>query len=318
MGRTIAVLEPYADQMAACLVTSFDDWDVLFVADFSEAERIRVARAADVMLVGWSPVSGDVIEAATRLRVIHKMGVGVDKIDLAAALRCKVRVLRAAGINADAVAEMTILLMLAVLRELPWAAAELRQGRFQKELLRGRTDQLAGRNVGLVGLGHVGRAVASRLSSFGVSIAGFDPRRDLDPAALGVAPMDFGELLGWSDILSLHAPLVPATEQLVNAEAIGAMRTGAILINTARGGLVDEAALCAALGSGKLRGAGLDVTASEPIDPRSPLLALDQVIVTPHIGGAVNDNFPNVVRRARANIDAFFDGRTIDPEDLVC
>ena len=207
-GIRVGALDYYEAEIQRQLLDELPDMALEFTAGPTEQDRIAVARDADVLLVGWSPVSTEVIRASPRLRLVQKMGVGVDRIDLATAQELNVRVLRAAGINADAVAEMTILLMLAVLRELPWAVNELRSGRFQKESLRKRTIQLTGQRVGLVGLGHIGTAVATRLQGFGVEVAYFDTRADLPTDLPSTAPMALDDLLAWSDIVSLHIPLV--------------------------------------------------------------------------------------------------------------
>lgn len=320
-GLRVGVLDYYEDGVRRQLTDQMDQIpgvDIAFAEGTGEQHRLAVAKDADVLLAGWSPVSAEVIAASGRLRLIQKMGVGVDKIDLDAARARGVRVLRAAGINAGAVAEMTILLMLAVLRELPWAVSELRDGRFQKETLRNRTIQLAGQHVGLVGFGHIGAAVAARLRGFDVTTAYYDPRTDLRADPSLASPMPLDELLRWSDIVSLHTPLTPETRHLLNRARIASLRPGAVVINTARGGLIDEEALVAAISEGRLRGAGLDVTAEEPAGEDSPLLASDRVIVTPHIGGAVASNFANVSRRARTNILAFFAGEPVGDEDVVC
>lgn len=317
-GLRVGVLDYYENGVRRQLMDEIPDMNIAFAEGPDELHRLAVAKEADVLLAGWTPVSTEVIGASPRLRLIQKMGVGVDKIDVAAARARGVRVFRAAGINADAVAEMTVLLMLAVLRELPWAVSELRDGRFQKEKLRDRTIQLAGQRVGLIGFGHIGAAVAARLQGFKVETSYHDPLPHLRVDRSLASPMSLDELLRWSDIVSLHTPLTPQTRHLLNRARIAAMRPGAVVINTARGGLVDEDALCAAINEGKLRGAGLDVTAEEPLPRNSPLLASDRVIITPHIGGAVASNFANVARRARSNILAFFAGDPVGEEDVVC
>lgn len=316
-GLTVGVLDLYEHRLRRQLLKEFADMTLRFAQGASDQQRLEAAREAEVLLAGWSAVGPEIIAASAKLRLIHKLGVGVDRIDLDAARSRKVTVLRAAGINAVPVAEMTVLLMLAVLRELPWAVDELRHGRFQKEVLRDRTIQLAGQRVGLVGFGHIGQAVARRLAAFDVEIAYADPApgRTADP---GVAvPMELDDLVAWADIVSLHAPLLPETQNLMDSSRIARMRPGAILVNTARGGLVDDEALADAISAGQLRGAGLDVTAIEPLPADSRLLGLQRVVVTPHIGGAVATNFLNVARRARQNVTAYFAGQPIPADDLV-
>jgi phosphoglycerate dehydrogenase-like enzyme len=314
----VGVLDYYEPPNRKDLEAELSGLKTNFAEGKEEADRLAVAADCDVLLAGWQPVSAAVIEASPRLRMIQKMGVGVDKIDTEAAAARGVRVLRAAGINADAVAEMTILLILAVLRELPWATSQLRAGAWEKETLRARTTQLPDQRVGLIGLGAIGAEVAARLKAFKVETAFFD----VAPAPASLAdpptPMALDELLAWSDIVSLHVPLTPQTRNLLDAERLAALKPGGVVINTARGGLIDEDALCDAIDSGHLRGAGLDVTAAEPVSPDSRLLKSDRIIVTPHQGGAVASNFANVARRARSNIQDFFAGKPLREGDVVC
>jgi phosphoglycerate dehydrogenase-like enzyme len=314
---TVAVLDAYEEPLRAMLRSEFEGHRVVFAEGASERDRVDAVREAEVALVGWSPLGARVMDAARRLRVIHKLGVGVDKIDLEAARRRGVAVLTASGVNAAAVAEMTVMLVLAVLRDLPWATAELRAGRFQKEALRRRTHQLAGMAVGLLGFGNIGREVARRLQGFDVDLAYHDVRVAPPEAAHGAVPVDLDGLLERSDVLSIHLPLTPQTAMILNRERIARLRRGAVVVNTSRGGLVDEEALLAALRAGALRGAGLDVTAREPLPPEDPLLACDRLIVTPHMAGAVYNNFGNVARRARRNVLSVLRGDPVPAADVV-
>jgi phosphoglycerate dehydrogenase-like enzyme len=179
--------------------------------------------------------------------------------------------------------------------------------------------QIAGKTVGLLGFGNIGRMVAQRLRGFEPTILYYDAKRaDSDTEArLNARYVPLDRLLAESDILSLHAPFVPETAKIINAGSIAKMKTGAVLINTARGELVDEKALHDALVSGKLRGAGLDAFDPEPPLPDNLLLKLDQVLVTPHTGGAVFDNVENVARHAIGNILRFLRGEPIAPADIV-
>jgi len=314
----VGALDHYEDGIRQRVLHALDGMDVEFASGTSESDRLAVASDVDVLLAGWSPVSADVIAASPRLRLVQKMGVGVDKIDLDAARARQVTVLRAAGINAGPVAEMTVLLMLALLRELPWAVSQLRAGHFQKEAIRSRAVPLAGQRVALVGFGNIGRAVATRLRGFDVEVRYFDVRADRPGDGDLASRMDLDELVAWGDIVSLHVPLLPDTHHLLDRRRIATMRPGAVVINTARGGLIDEDALCDALDEGRLRGAGLDVTAEEPAPTTSRLLATDKVIVTPHVGGAVASNFDNVAQRARHNILAVFAAEPVSEDDVVC
>jgi phosphoglycerate dehydrogenase-like enzyme len=320
-GRPIvAVLDVLPARSRDVLNARFaPEFEVVYAEEADPARRVEIARNATVLLVGWSSVDAALIDATRRCKVIHKLGVGIDKIDVRAAERRGIPVLLAAGINADAVAEMTILLMLAVIRRLRWAAEELRAGRFHKEALRVSTLQLMGRTVGLVGAGHVGRAVARRLAGFGTRVIYFDARRL--PAEverdLGVTYAPLDELVAASDIISLHLPSTLETGGMFNADRFARMKRGVFFINTARGALVDEEALVDAVRQGIVRGAGLDVTVEEPLLPTSPLLQLENVLVTPHIAGAVADNYPRVIDHAYRNVMRVLSGAEVPADDIV-
>ncbi len=295
------------------------EFEVVYAEEGDPARRVEIARDATALLAGWSPVDATVIDATRRCKVIQKLGVGVDRIDVQAAERRGIPVLRAAGINADAVAEMTILLMLAVLRRLRWASEELRAGRFHKEELRVSTVQLMGRTVGLVGAGHVGRAVARRLAGFGTRMVYFDVRRlsaEFE-RTLGVSYAPLEDLVAASDIVSLHLPSTPETRGMFNADLFARMKRGVVFINTSRGALVDEDALVDAVRQGTVGGAGLDVTAEEPLPPTSPLLQLENVFVTPHMAGVVADNYPRVVDHAYRNVKCVLSGAEVPADDVV-
>lgn len=295
-------------------------FEVVHVDDDTPAAKIAVARDADVLLTMWGRLDAEVIAAASQCRVIHKMGVGIEKIDTEAAAAHGIAVLRAAGINADAVAELAVLLTLAVTRDLGEAQAAARRETLEKEVLRTRAVGLTGRTLGLLGFGDIGRAVARRLTAFGMEIVYHDlVRADAaTEAACGDArAVELDELLALADVVSLHLPVLPETIGLVDDDFLARMRSGSVLINTARGALVDEDALARALADGHLLGAGLDVTSTEPLDPASPLWGLDRVVITPHVGGAVGDNFPRVVDRVHDNVTAVLAGRPVPERDLV-
>ncbi|HEY3872099.1 MAG TPA: 2-hydroxyacid dehydrogenase [Actinocrinis sp.] len=295
------------------------DFDVVFAWDDTAEAKRAAATGATVLLTMWGSVDADTVAAARGAKLIQKLGVGTDKIDVSAATASGMTVLKAAGINADAVAELTILLTLAVGRRLPKAMAAARAGLLAKEELRAESFQLLDKTVGLLGLGHIGRAVARRFAGFGVELVYHDLRRasaDVEQEC-SIRYVAKDELVAVSDVISLHLPSTPDTDHIVNESFLKAARPGLILVNTARGSLVDEQALAAALADGRLLGAGLDVTAEEPLPAGSPLLGSDRVVLTPHVGGAVANNFPRVIARAHANARAVLDGGEPDPMDVV-
>ena len=237
---------------------------------------------ADVLLHVLKPVTPATIAAGPRLRLIQKLGVGVNTIDLEAAKAAGVAVANMPGTNSQAVAEMALALMLAVLRRLSYLDPLTRRGGGwapEPDLIDG-VGEIAGRTVGFVGYGASAPRLGAALQALGAEV--IYAANSAKPDAPGRF-VTLAELLAQADIVSLHLPLTAETQGLIDARALAAMRPGAILINTARGGLVDEAALVAALQSGRLRGAGLDVFAEEPVDPANPLLALPNVVLAPHM-----------------------------------
>lgn len=251
---------------------------------------------AEVLLHVLAPVTTAVIEGAPGLRLIQKLGTGVNTIDLDAARACGVAVCNMPGTNAAAVAEMALALMLAVLRRTPALDAGVRAGRWAPDpaLLDG-VGEIGGRTVGLVGFGHSASRLAGVLAALGATVV-YTARHRREVA------YDFltlPELLARADIVSLHVPLDATTRGLVDPHA---MKPGAVLVNVARGGLVDEARLAAALADGHLRGAGLDVFADEPVDPAHPLLALPTVVAAPHVAWLTPETLARSVAVAADNV----------------
>lgn len=248
---------------------------------FPAEELARLIPGFDGCIAGLDRFDRTVIEAGDRLRVIARYGVGVDNVDLAAARERGILVTNTPGANSDSVAELAVGLMLALARSIPRADRATRAGEWPR--MHGLS--ISGKTVGLVGFGAIGRLVAAKLSGFGCNLLAHDPFASGEAAALaGVRLVGLDELAASADFLSLHCPLTEQTRGLVSAAFIAKMKTGAFLVNTARGDLVDEAALLEGLRSGKLRGAALDVYAQQPPEPGNPLLALPQVIATPHMG----------------------------------
>jgi phosphoglycerate dehydrogenase-like enzyme len=252
------------------------------VEETDEAGLVREIADADVLLHVLKPVTAAMIAAGPRLKLIQKLGVGVNTIDLAAAEAAGVAVANMPGVNSQAVAEMTLALMLAVLRRLTYLDPLVRRGQGwapDPDLIDG-AGEIAGRTVGFVGYGASASRLGTALEALGAQV--IYTARSAKPGLSGRF-VSFESLLAEADIVSLHLPLTPETKGLIGAAAFAAMRPGAILINTARGELVDEAALEAALASGRLRGAGLDVFAQEPVDLKNRLLALPNVVLAPHM-----------------------------------
>lgn len=242
-------------------------------------EAARFIADVDGLIAGTEPLTHEVLSCAKRLKVISRCGVGLDNVDLDAASRRGIVVTTTSQAHVDAVAELTIGAMFALLRRIPQNDRAIRQGRWEKasgKLLRGRT-------VGIVGLGRVGKAVVRALRPFHVKVAAYDPVQDAAfAAAYDVRYTSLEELLAQAEIVSLHMPCTDETRHLLNRERLERMRPGAYLINTARGGLVDEEALSDALESGRLAGAFIDTFEREPYQGR--LAQLPNAILSPHVG----------------------------------
>ena len=239
-------------------------------------------QGAEVLLHVLAPLTGSMIAAVPSLRLVQKIGVGVNTIDLAAAAARGIAVANMPGTNSRAVAEMTLALMLATLRRLVPLDRATRAGHgwSMPPSTYDQVGELGGRRVGLVGFGAVPRLLAPVLAALGAEVLYHSPAPKPDAPGRW---MPLAELLAASDLVSLHLPLTDATRHLIDRAAIATMKPGSVLINTARGALVDEAALVEALASGRLGAAGLDVLAVEPAGPGHPLFALDNLVVAPHV-----------------------------------
>ena len=255
----------------------------------SSEEVARLLPGVDGYIAGLDVIDKSALQNAERLKVIARYGVGVDSVDLQAARDKNIIVTNTPGANSVSVAELTLGLMLALARQIPEAVAATRRGQFPR--LSGIS--LEGKTVGIIGLGAIGKQLAQRLAGFNCHVLAYEPRPDEDfvrKNSVELVPLD--QLLRNADFVSLHLPLMTETRGMVDTTFLGKMKKGAYLLNTARGELVDEAALLEALKSGQLRGAALDALCQEPPDPNHPLLALPQVIATPHLGaqtdGATN------------------------------
>jgi D-3-phosphoglycerate dehydrogenase len=316
---TVAILDKFHPHIKAAIEAAIPaNWAVLFTAENGLAARAAVLRDADIAFVMAAPMPKELLAEVRRLRFIQKLGAGVDRIDLDACRKQGIAVAKLHAGNSIPVAEHTILLMLATYRQLPQIDRRTRAGAWSKEDARGMHRQLHHKTVGLVGFGAIGKEVAKRLRGFEVAILYYDPVRapgDVEQN-LGVNYADLDELVRVADIVSLHLPLLPQTAGIINAERIGAMKSGAVLINCARGGLVDETALAAALKEGRLFGAGIDAFATEP-PVGSPLLELDNTVVTSHLAGATIDNFSGVIARAVENAKTVLRGDTLAETDVV-
>lgn len=255
----------------------------------SPDELCKIISGYDALIVrSETKVTARVMDEAVRLRAVGRAGVGVDNIDIAAATQRGIVVMNAPDGNTITTAEHTIALLTALARQVPQANASLKAGRWERKRFVG--VELQGKTLGIVGLGRIGRVVAARARGLGMNVVAYDPfvtPESLLDAELEFAPLD--QVYARADFLTVHTPLTPETRGIVGAEAFAKMKDGVRIINCARGGLVDEKALSDALVSGKVAGAALDVFTEEPPPTNHPLLAFDNVIVTPHLGASTTE-----------------------------
>lgn len=243
----------------------------------------------DALIVrSGTKVDADLLAAATRLKVVGRAGVGVDNIDLDAATAHNIVVLNTPGANTIATAEHTLALMLALSRHVVPAHTALAGGQWQRARFVG--VELQGKTLGIVGFGRVGREVAKRARAFGMNVIVHHPDLEAEVAAAHeVEVVALDGLLARADYVTLHPSVTPETKGMIDADALAELKEGAVLINVARGALVDERAVHAALLSGKLKGAALDVYANEPPGPEHPLIGIDNVLHTPHLGASTRE-----------------------------
>jgi D-3-phosphoglycerate dehydrogenase len=258
------------------------DPELRMAASTSADDILAVARNADAILVTYAKLPGELLRALTRCKVIGRFGLGVDNIDIKAAAELGITVTYVPDYCMHEVSDHALALLLALARKIPLSNNLVQAGRWEMPAVV-PIHRLYGRVLGLVGFGNIPRALAPKARALGLRVVAHDPF--VSQAALagaGVEAMSFERLLELSDFVSIHAPLVPATRGLFNADVFRRMKRGAILINTARGPLVDQAALTVALDTGHLGGAALDVVAVEPLPRESKLVGRDNVILTPH------------------------------------
>lgn len=276
------------------------------------AERLAQTGAQALVLRGSRPVTASVLRAAPALRIVAKNGAGVDSVDIEAARAQGVAVAVALAANAPAVAEHALALMLALVRQLPQLDRQVRDGGWPGSNWQGR--DFRGATVGIVGYGAIGRATAQLAEAVGAKVLVLRPAGQAD--GFDCEP-DLHRLLPQVDILSLHCPLTERTRGLIGEPELALLRPGSLLVNTARGPVVDEAALLAALQSGHLAGAGLDTFDTEPLPQGHPLTRLPQVLLTPHVAGVTRQAALRVATLTAANIVDHLAGRPLPPGHLL-
>lgn len=275
-------------------------------------DRLSNAPVDALLVRGSRPVTARVLAAARDLKIIAKNGAGVDTIDLQAAARRNICVAVAPGANAHAVAEHAIAMMLALMRDLQGHDRRVRSGTWTGPAYQGR--DFAGSVVGIVGFGSIGRSAARKADALGANVIVFDPAEQPTPFELET---DFDCFLPRLDILSLHCPLTARTRGLLGARELSLMKAGSFIVNTARGAIVDELALAAAIRSGHIAGAGLDTFEAEPLAADSPLVGLGEVILTPHVAGVTRRAAVEVATATARNVVDFLQGRTLPGHHIV-
>ncbi|MBT3603920.1 MAG: hypothetical protein HOE48_25150 [Candidatus Latescibacteria bacterium] len=271
----------------------------------AENERPEgVVADADFLLVATTKVTPNVFDAAKNLKHIQHQGVGYNNIDLDAAKARGITIGLTPEGTSIPVAEHVFLLILSLYRKIFEARQSLRDGKWLQWELRPHSYDLVGKSVGIVGLGRIGRELSTCLRAFGCEVFYTDAVRasEVEELSLGVVFTDLDDLLQRSDIVSLHVPLLPETRNLIGSRELELMKSNAILINAARGGLIDEAALASALNEGQIAGAGLDVFEQEPPPKDHPLLFMDNVVAVPHIAAGTRDAYATKMRAAFANM----------------
>jgi D-3-phosphoglycerate dehydrogenase len=286
--------------------------DIIEIAAESQTEFAQAVGDVDAIITSWGfSIDQQVIDGLKQCVVIGVGSVGVDMVDVEAATAAGIVVTNVPDVFIEEVADHAMMLVLDVARMTPLMARMAREGEwYQARPILSRRPRLLGQTLGLFAFGHVARATARRAKAFGLRVIAYDPYvSELEISAAEVEPVGFHELLERSDFLSVHAPLNAETEHAIDAAALGRMKPTAAVINTARGPIIDEAALIQALRDGVIAGAGLDVTEQEPASPENPLLHMDNVLVTPHIASASSRMRPETRRRVGREVSLVLRGR---------
>lgn len=279
-----------------------EGFEVHRIHDSSSDEFSSVlARAHALIVRSATKVDAAVLEAAPELKVVGRAGVGVDNIDIDAATRAGVAVYNAPGGNTIAAAELTMALMLSVVRRVPSADRSVRAGQWDRASFKG--VELLGRTLGLIGAGRIGGEVARRCEAFGMSVIAYDPYIEEGRAeGLGVQLATIDEVIEEGDVISLHVPLNDETRHLIDRKALERMKKKAFIINASRGGVIVEADLAAALEEGLIAGAALDVYENEPLSPDSPLRKAPNLVLTPHLGASTEEAQVSVAREVALSV----------------
>ena len=282
-------------------------------ADMDDDEKIDLVRDADFIMLFPGKISDRVLQAAHKCKLIQLLSAGYDEMNLPLAEDLGIAVANNGGANRVAVAEHTIMLMLATHRRMMWYANNVKAGRWKKEQDR-KIDvfELEGKTLGIIGMGNIGRQVARRAAAFDLELQYYDKYHPLTPVeeeTMGIKAVPMDTLLETSDIVSTHVPLTRETYGMIGKRELELMKPTGVVINTSRGGVIDETALAEALISGTISAAGLDVMEHEPPDPNDPLLQIENLIITPHTAGPTVESIPKRAANAFENIQHVWSGQ---------
>ena len=288
----VAILDPFHPAIIQTIRDQLPDgWELTIAAEQTPEGRARALSSADIALIMAAKITPELLAQAPRLRFIQKMGAGVDNIDLDTCAAQTITVARLGAGNAIQVAEHAAMMILAASRRLITLDSRVRGGHWDKEPARGVIQHIHGKTVGIIGLGAIGKRLARILSGFEVDIIYCDPIAappEIE-ASLNTRRVSFETLITSADIISLHLPLTPESRGMIGAGEIARMKRDVVLVNCARGGIVDEAAVAEALKDGRMLGAGMDVFTSEP-PSSSPLFELETAVLSPHCAGGAGDS----------------------------
>lgn len=315
--NTVALVGPYGSDVLPLFRKRLGaGYSLIQIPDESAFDLLG---EADYLVLRVLAMNRETIGRLKRTRLIQRWGVGFDKVDIVAAGERGIAVAIAPGGNASPVSELALLLMLSLYRNLIGLDAGIRRGEIDKQAFLDRSFMIRGKTVGLLGCGAIGQQVARKVQAFGAEVLYYDPRRLPEPVEreLGIGFASFDQVVAEADILSLHLPLTTDTRGCLGEVQFATMKPTSVLINTARGEIVDTAALLQALVSGKIAGAGLDVTDPEPLPAGHPLAALSNVVLTPHVAGNTADMSIDMVEICARNIEAVTAGRRLADTVLV-
>lgn len=297
-------------------------WDVLkkhgdvMIYDYTDAaEVLERIGDADIVLTNKTVIDKKVFSLKPHIQYVGVLATGYDNVDIEAARQHGIPVCNIPDYGSDTVAEMVFALLMALYRRVSQYSAEVKAGRWPvgKDMFRiGAPVTLHGKTMGIVGYGKIGQKAAAIAQGFGMNVLAYSRRKDRVVETDTLKYADLETLLKRSDVVSLHCPLTESTQAMMNSTTIAGMKDGAVLINTSRGGLVDETALRHALDSGKLAGAGCDVVSVEPIQPDNPLLGAKNIVITPHLAWASRDSRQRLISIAAENIAAFLAGNPVN------